>query len=110
MILPAQVVVLVAADDFGSAFPGWVQLSAVAVLVGGMAIALRVMFKSQAASLADMKVAHAEQLADLRAQRDRCAKDLEELNREMRTSVMPVLAQTTRSLERLLDVQSRDRG
>jgi hypothetical protein len=99
-----------AADDFGSVFPSWIQLSAVAVLVGGMAIALRVLYKSQATSLADMKQVHAEQLADLRAQRDRAVKDLDELNREMRTSVMPVLAQTTRSLERLLDVRSHDRG
>ena len=33
-----------AADDFGSGFPGWVQLSAVAVLVVLMLVALRLLF------------------------------------------------------------------
>lgn len=77
----------------------WAQLGATGGLVIMMAVAVRVLYKSQAATI-----------ADLLKSRDKAYADLEALNKELRTAVMPTLAQVARALERLVDAQSRDRG
>ena len=77
----------------------WAQLGATGGLIVMMAVAVRVLYKSQA-----------DRIADLIAQRDKAYADLDELNRELRTSVMPTLAQTTRAMERFVDAQTRNQG
>jgi len=78
-------------QDFGTGVPAWAQLSAVAVLVVLMAIALRVAYRfANGAYLDAVKRADAAQ------------DDLETLNREMRTSVVPALVEANRTMLRVI--------
>lgn len=106
ILAPAR---LLAADpDLATNF--WAQLGAVGGLIIAMSIAVRVLYQSQTKTVEDLKAAHAKTVTDLQAQRDKAYADLDTLNRELRTSVTPTLAQVARALERLVDAQSRDRG
>lgn len=77
----------------------WAQLGATGGLIVMMAVTVRILWKSQV-----------DRIADLTAQRDRAYADLDELNRELRTNVMPTLAQVVRALERFVDAQARRQG
>jgi len=96
-------------QDFGTTFPNWAQLSAVALLIVGMAWTLRAIVKRFDATTVDMAAQRDAAIADLRAQRDKAyaardetQDDLEGLNRELRTSVVPAMVEVNKTMLRVI--------
>jgi hypothetical protein len=75
------------ADDFGSTFPAWAQLSAVAILVAGMGVALRIMWKLLKESI-DRE----------RARADKAEADYDKLSREFIDRLIPAGASSQQLL------------
>jgi len=80
-------IVSAAAEDFGSTFPNWAQFSAVAILVTGMAIALRIMWKLLKESI-DRE----------RARADKAEADYDKLSREFIDRLIPAGASSQQTL------------
>ena len=76
-----------AAEDFGATFPNWAQFSAVAILVTGMAIALRIMWKLLKESI-DRE----------RARADKAEADYDKLSREFIDRLIPAGASSQQTL------------
>lgn len=105
----AAAFVATAAEDFGTAFPGWAQLSAVAVLVGGMGIALRIMWKVLKESIDRERV-----------RADKAEADYDKLSREYIDRLLPagtssqqllteMAEELRRATDELRDLRPRDR-
>lgn len=69
----------------------WAQLGATGGLIALLIVAIRTLYKSQADAVADMK-----------RQRDEAQQDVEELNRELRQSVVPALVEANRTMLRMV--------
>lgn len=85
--MPIRLALLAVEGDFGSAFPAWAQFSAVAVLVGAMAVALRIMFKLLRESI-DRE----------RARADKAEADYDKLSREFIDRLIPAGASSQQTL------------
>jgi hypothetical protein len=79
--------IVVAAEDFGSPFPAWLQGSAVAVLVVGMGVGLRVMYKLLKESI-DRE----------RARADKAEEDYDKLSREFIDRLLPAGSESQRAI------------
>jgi len=69
----------------------WAQLGATGGLIALLIVAIRVLYKAQA-----------DTIADLKAQRDKADGDLEELHREIRGQMIPALVEANRTMVRLV--------
>jgi hypothetical protein len=64
----------------------WAQLGATGGLIAVLIVAIRVLYKAQS-----------DTIADLKAQRDEAQEDVKELNKELQTSVVPALVEFNRT-------------
>ena len=69
----------------------WAQLGATGGLIALLIVAIRVLWKAQA-----------DTIADLKAQRDKADGDLEELHREIRGQMIPALVEANRTMTRVV--------
>ena len=69
----------------------WAQLGATGGLIALLIVAIRVLYKAQA-----------DTIADLKAQRDKADGDLEELHREIRGQMIPALVEANRTMVRVV--------
>lgn len=69
----------------------WAQLGATGGLITVLIVAIRVLHKAQA-----------DTIADLKRQRDQAYTDLEEINRELRSTVVPALVEVNRTMTRTI--------
>jgi len=69
----------------------WAQLGATGGLIALLIVAIRVLWKAQA-----------DTIADLKAQRDKADGDLEELHREIRGQMIPALVEANRTMVRVV--------
>ncbi len=109
-----------AGGDFGTSLPSWVQLSAVAVLIVLMAVAIRVAYRfsqgayQREAARADaceteLRKVNAEHAAELRRVNEAHAAELRAMHLEMLGKEMPVLNDVARVLGDMVRLQQERR-
>ena len=91
--------VLLAADPGSDLIVNpWAQLGATGGLIAVLIVAIRVLYKAQSDTIADVK-----------KQRDEAQQDLEDLNREMRVTVVPALVEANRTMTRAVALLDQER-